>query len=163
MNDDRVKDKKDRSLILSISAVAILAILGIVKVIVVDRYPIKSFLKKETMEVTNIVDPNLAKNNVKITIASKAILLENPQFILVEDKDGKVIIISSGQIKEFDKGKGHFSQNKENISNQSRDYFLQDLILQAVTISGNAYAGHKCLGPYTNANGEIVPRTCPDH
>ncbi|MDE2389057.1 MAG: hypothetical protein KGN35_08275 [Betaproteobacteria bacterium] len=122
------------------------------KVILVDRYPEKSFLSKNTIEPEDIVNPNLTKDNVSITIGTEAIQLTNPAYILIEDKDGKVTRISAIELK--------VSSNNDKSQNVVGDNSLQELLLQAVTASSNAFAGWRCTGPYVNSNGEVVPRSC---
>lgn len=122
------------------------------KVILVDRYPEKSFFSKNTIESKDIVNPNLTKDNVSITIGKEEIKLTNPAFILIEDNDGKVTRISAIKLQE--------SPKDSESHNVVGDSSLQELLLQAATASGNAFAKWVCTGPYVNSNGEVVPRSC---
>ncbi len=146
-----MKFVKITSLALSVF-IAALAIFSSVKLILVDRYPETSFFNTDTLKAKNIVNRNLTEADVAITIGSEAIQLKNPAFILVEDKDGKVIVISQMPLKE-----SHKADEPHDVVG---DKSLQNLLLQAVTASGNALAGWRCTGPYVNSNGEVVPRTC---
>lgn len=144
----------------------VFAIIGITstfsvgKLIIVDGIPKKSLYKTSSLEPTLEAIPELAEGSVAIKIGSKTQIIDNVFVILVENKKGEVQIFSSDELIKFENIHHYFLQDEDNKSTKISNHAIESLMLQVATGSSDAHAGLCCTGPYVNANGEIVPRSC---
>jgi len=137
---------------------AITSILIVAKQILIDGQRIETLHTKETMDPTFIVNEDLAKkDSVELTIGRETIKFDDElSAILVENKKGEVQLFTSTEFARFnEKNATQHGAIKE--SNNS----LQNLMLQTATASSNANAARLCCaGPYTNAFGAVIARSC---
>lgn len=126
------------------------------------RIPESTLVSSKIINSENIINPSLASDKVTITIGSEVHQLPNPAFILIEDKAGKVTVISSSKLKESPQEELEHKENHEEkiSSNKLGNNSINEFLLQIITASGSANAIWRCTGPYVNSNGEVVPRTC---
>lgn len=136
---------------------AITSILIVAKQILIDGQRIETLHTKNTKEPIFIVNDDLAKkDSVALTIGTETTKLEDVFTILVENKKGEVQLFTSTEFSRFNQTDvTQHGTIKESSSS------LQNLMLQTVTASGNANAARLCCaGPYTNAYGAVIARSC---
>ena len=136
---------------------AITSILIVAKQILIDGQRIETLHTKNTKDPIFITNEDLAKkDSVELTIGTETTKLKDVFAILVENKKGEVQLFTSTEFSRFNEKKATQHGTIKESSNS-----VQNLILQTATASGNANSARLCCaGPYTNAYGAVIARSC---
>ncbi len=138
---------------------AIFSIFFVFKYVFLEGGRIEALFSKKTKDPIFIVNKDL-ENSVELTIGSETTKFGNEVFaLMVELRNGEVQLFTSKEFSRFDEKDAY--QHGDIIEGNNS---LKNLILQTATASSNAYAARLCcVGPYTNANGAVVARSCQVH